>query len=206
LPLYSILRHAELRKIIRCNWDAMQIPDTIKTERVFIRPFQDEDLSAYLEFMTDEEATRYLLLEPSQKTEACARALFEFVKLSYTTEEPIWALAVATEAGGFIGSCGISPIDETVFECYFSLLPKYWGQGYATEATRALLDYLFRNIPLAEVRAYVSPLNLKSAGVAERVGMKCLGIQTHPGFGKEGVLYAVTKEEWEELRNPQPHL
>jgi RimJ/RimL family protein N-acetyltransferase len=175
----------------------MRIPEYIESERVAVRPFRDEDLAAYLDFMTDERVTRHLLLEPEQKTETGARALFDYVRQSYATEEPVWALAIATEADGFIGSCGISPIDGTIFECYYGLLRKHWGRGYATEATGALLGYVFRNTSVSEIRAYMSPHNPNSPGVAARVGMSRKGLQMRPGFGNEGLLYSITKQEWE---------
>ena len=175
----------------------MQIPKSIQSNRLVIRPFRHEDLDSYLDFMTDEQATRYLLFEPEEKTHAGARALFDFLRQSYETDEPIWALTIATEAEGFIGSCGISPIDGTIYECYFGLLPKHWGCGYATEATRALLEYLFSKTAVTEIRAYMSPNNPNSCGVAERIGMRRNGIQIHPGFANEGLLYSITKQEWE---------
>ena len=154
----------------------MQIPREIRSERVVVRPFQSDDLTPYLAFMTDPTATRYLMLEPEQKTESGAKTLFDYVVQSYATDEPIWALAIATEAEGFIGSCGMSPIEGTVFECYYSLLPRHWGQGYATEAACALLDHLFSSTNISEVRAYMSPSNPNSAGVAQRVGITDHGI------------------------------
>ncbi len=174
----------------------MQIPAQIDAERLVVRPFRDEDIAAYLEFMTDEEATRHLLLESAQKTESGARTLFDFVRQSYATDEPVWALAIATEAAGFIGSCGISLISGTVFECYYSLLPRHWGNGYATEALRALLGHVFMSTPVTEMRAYMSPANPRSAGVAERIGMVRKGLQVHPQFGNRGLLYVITKDEW----------
>lgn len=174
----------------------MKLPALISADRFVVRPFLEADMAAYLEFMLDPEATRYLLLEPEQKTEAGARALFDFVRRSYETDEPVWALAIATEADGFIGSCGVSPIEPTIYECYYSLLPRHWGRGYATEATAALVGHLFSETPLTEIRAYMSPDNPNSAGVARRVGMQFRGPATHPAFGNEGVLYAITKEHW----------
>lgn len=174
----------------------MQIPREIRSQRLVVRPFRSCDLRPYLEFMTDPSATRFLMLEPAQKTESGAKALFDYVMQSYATSEPVWALAIADEADVFIGSCGISPITGTVFECYYSLLPQHWGKGYATEATCALLDYLFTQTNTTEVRAYMSPSNPNSAGVAQRAGMTDHGIQKHPGFGNEGCMYLITKEQW----------
>lgn len=183
----------------------MQIPSEIRSERLVVRPFRSDDLAPYLAFMTDPSATRYLMLEPDQKTESGAKGLFDYVLQSYSTDEPIWALAIATEAEGFIGSCGISPIEGTVFECYYSLLPLYWRHGYATEATCALLNCLFTETSITEVRAYMSPSNPNSAGVAQRVGMTNHGIQQHPGFGNEGLMYSITKEEWKSQQSVAPY-
>ncbi len=171
----------------------MRIPESIISERLVIRPLRDEDLTGYLAFMTDPEATRYLLLEPEQKSHAGARALFDLVVRSYDSDEPIWALAITTEADGFVGSCGVSPIDGSIFECYFALLPKHWRHAYATEATAALLAYLFKSTPVTEVRAYMNPENSRALGVAERVGMRRKGSRVHPSLGNQGLLYAMTK-------------
>ena len=183
----------------------MQIPSEIRSERVMIRPFRSVDLTPYLAFMTDPGATRYLMLEPEQKTESGAKRLFDYVVQSYATDEPIWALAIATETGGFIGSCGISPIEGTVFECYYSLLPVHWGHGYATEATFALLNYLFTDTNITEIRAYMSPSNPNSAGVAQRTGMTDHGIRKHPGFGNEGLMYSITKKQWQRRDDGNPN-
>jgi RimJ/RimL family protein N-acetyltransferase len=87
-----------------------------------------------------------------------------------------------------------SEIESAVYECYYSLLPRYWGNGYATDATRALVHYCFENYPIDEVRAYMSPENPASAAVAQRVRMTCLGIHEHPLSGNRGKVYSITRE------------
>jgi RimJ/RimL family protein N-acetyltransferase len=174
----------------------MELPEEIQAEHVVVRPFREADLPPFVEFMTDPSATRYLMFEPEQKTRAGARELFDFILQSYASDEPVWALAIATETDGFVGSCGVSPVQEKVFECYYSLLPRYWGRGYATEAVRALIDHLFKSADLVEIRAYMSPSNPNSRGVAERIGLKPRGMHAHPVFGTEGLLYSISSVEW----------
>jgi RimJ/RimL family protein N-acetyltransferase len=154
--------------------------------------------------MTDREATRYLLLSEEQKTEAGARELFEFVQESYQGDEPVCALAIADEDDRSVGSCGVSPVEEGVLECYYSLLPESQGQGYATEATGALMDYFFERTDLEELRAYMSQENPRSAGVARRLGMACRGVAPHPVHGTEGLLYSISREEWKDQRGGKP--
>lgn len=178
----------------------IKLPSQITTERLIIRPFHDGDRTAYLDFMTEERATRYLVFTPEQKTEAGALQLFDFITDSYASDDPIFAYAIALPDDRFIGSLGISQLPgishlppDGVYECYYSLLPRYWKQGYATEATRALFDYCFEHDAVREIRAYMSPDNPDSAGVAERAGMRYQGLQTHPVFGNQGLLYTLTR-------------
>ena len=48
---------------------------------------------------------------------------------------------------------------------------RYWGQGYATEAARAALDYGFGELGLSEIVALTVPTNQRSRRVMDRLGM-----------------------------------
>jgi RimJ/RimL family protein N-acetyltransferase len=173
----------------------MKLPDAILTDLLTIRPFHQDDLDRYLSFMTDERVTRHLMFTDEQKTGEGAKHLFTTIMRSYVSENPIFAYAIALKDNSFIGSCGVSVISVgDVLECYYSLLPNYWKNGFATEATEALIQYCFRHYPIHEIRAYMSPGNPNSSGVAERVGMAYQGIQKHPVFGNEGKVYSITRE------------
>ncbi|MEB3182336.1 MAG: GNAT family N-acetyltransferase [Nostocaceae cyanobacterium] len=173
----------------------INLPAQLLTERLIIRPLQKEDLSAYLTFMTDERATRYLMFTEEQKTLEGAKELFDAIIASYDSKKPIFAYAIALKDNKFIGSCGISEIaEDEICECYYSLLPTYWKQGYATEATKALIKYCFYNSCVREIRAYISPDNADSFQVAKRVGMSYWGTKKHPLFGNEGKMYSLNRD------------
>ncbi len=173
----------------------MHLPEKIETRRLTIRPFQPGDQPSFLEFMLDEMATEYLSFTEEQKTEQGATALFRRVMDSYRTNAPIISLAIVDkDSGMLIGSCGISPLgEEGVYECYYSLLPKCWGMGFATEATRALLRHFFGSGEVKVMKAYVSPDNPRSIHVAERLGMELRGKGVHPFSGMEGLVYEIRK-------------
>ena len=145
--------------------------------------------------MTDADATRYLMFTDEQRTQEGAQTLLEAVQSSYSTDAPIFAYAIALKGDdAFIGSCGLSELDEPGrLECYYSLLPSHWGQGYATEATAALLRYALAQDGVEEVWAFMSPENPNSAGVAERVGMEQQGVLEHPVFGHSGLAYVMRR-------------
>lgn len=77
---------------------------------------------------------------------------------------------------GFIGFVGLSvPHFETPFtpcvEIAWRLAKRAWGQGYATEAARAALDFGFTTLELEEIVSFTIPANTASIRVMERLGM-----------------------------------
>jgi ribosomal-protein-alanine N-acetyltransferase len=174
----------------------MKIPDRIETDRLVIRPFTAADTDGFVAFMTNEEATKFLFMD-DQKTEEGAKAFLEYVIASYSSDKLVFALAIASKTDDrLIGSCGVSSIgEEGVYECYYGLAPEHWGNGYATEATRALLDYCFSNYSMTEIRTYMDPANPNSAGVAKRIGMGYSGRSKHPVFGDDCEVYAIRNAE-----------
>jgi len=152
----------------------MNLPGRIETDRLVIRPFQPTDLNAFIGFMTNEDATRFLTFDTNQKTTGGAAALFEFVLSSYASEDPVFALAIVDKSTDtYLGSVGLSKLqDESAVEVYYSLLPEYWGWGFATEATAAVLYYAFEELDLDRVVANANEQNPKSFEVAKNVGMR----------------------------------
>jgi RimJ/RimL family protein N-acetyltransferase len=182
----------------------MKLPPTIETARLIIRRHLSEDLEPFTEFMTDEEATRFLDFEPEQKTPEGVRDLLDFVIASYDSSDPVFALAIIDkETGVFMGSCGLSPLtDGEGVECYYSLLPKYWGWGFATEASLAMLYYAFEELKLPKVVAHMSEENTKAWRVALNLGMSDMGPCNYkgmPGCRR----FEITIAEWRRLTAPK---
>jgi RimJ/RimL family protein N-acetyltransferase len=77
------------------------------------------------------------------------------------------------ETGATIGQVGLSAgplFPET--ELGWLLYPGHEGQGYATEAARALRDWAFANLPVHSIVSYTDPDNLASQAVARRLGAR----------------------------------
>ena len=137
---------------------------TIPTKRLFLRPFESTDGPAYSEALS-------LSLEQAQ----------EFVdkSVAFLAAAPPETLpssfAITLRAGGqFIGHCHLGPErgDPTHADITFTLSRTYWGQGYATEAVRALLRYGFEQQNLQCLFAECQPENLAAKRVLEKVGMQ----------------------------------
>lgn len=70
--------------------------------------------------------------------------------------------------------------------------PEAWGQGYATEAAKAALDYGFHTLKLPEIIAFTARTNLASQSVMRRIGMRHDPARDfdHPGLAKDHPLRA----------------
>jgi RimJ/RimL family protein N-acetyltransferase len=58
-------------------------------------------------------------------------------------------------APDLVGTAGLRPLEDLGLEIFYSLVPGSWGQGYATEAARAVLDHALGPLGLPEVLAEV---------------------------------------------------
>lgn len=184
------------------------IPKRIETERLVMRPHIADDVGPFTQFMTDLSATRYLDFDDSQRTEQGARELLDYVIASYDTPDPVFALAIVDkDTGSYMGSCGLSPLhNEDGVQCYYSLLPKYWGWGFATEAMMALLYYCFTRLDIEKVIADMSVENPRAWKVAKNIGMRDEGARRmsveNPSDGTAlppARRFSITSREYEAL-------
>ena len=163
----------------------------VETERFVIRKFQPKDFSGFLEFMLDDESTKYLAFGDEQKTDEGAQTLFDFVCSSYESESPVHSYAIAEQdSDRYVGSCGFAPYDEGIYECYYSVSKTERGKGVATEVTRAIAQVLSETL---EVRAYCHPENYAAHAVAKKAGFVPNGLNLHKNFRIEGKLFIYEK-------------
>jgi len=151
----------------------MKIPDQIKTKRLMLRPYIEDDFHFFFKFLEDPRVTRFLRFTEKQKTRQGARNFFDGVLLSYAGSQPIFALSIVHRKENiYIGTCGLTPLsDGTGFECYYVLIPDYWGRGFAVEAMSGLCQYAFSEFRIDRIVALVHPENHASKRVAEQMGM-----------------------------------
>jgi len=85
----------------------------------------------------------------------------------------LWA-TIYKESGRFIGRCGLLPWTingQQEVEVAYTIAREYWGQGLATEAAQAILDYGFEKLNLSRLICVIDEDNLGSRKVAEKIGM-----------------------------------
>lgn len=174
----------------------IKVPERLESDRLIIRPFVQDDLEGFYSFMSDEEATKYLLFSEDEKTLDASKQLLLRTIGSYESNDQIYALAVATKhENSFIGSVGIGPdFSGEHYQIYWTILPQFWGKGLATEAVIRFMDYLFYEVGLCKLIAYSHPENIASARVAEKAGMQNQGTIMLEGLDHEPLYFEIEKK------------
>ena len=177
----------------------------LSTQRLILREFVAEDWPAVLAYQQD---PRYLRFYPwDARTKADAQAFVEMF-LAQQREQPRrrFQLAIALPPDGrLIGNCGIrrKPDNDREADIGYELAPECWGQGYATEAARAMVNFGFRELGLHRISSWCIADNTASARVLERLGFQQEGRLRQNEFFKgrrwDTLLYALLRQEWEGL-------
>jgi RimJ/RimL family protein N-acetyltransferase len=176
------------------DWDGTVV---LTTERLHLRTFREDDLSAYASLNADPEVARYLggPITPEHSDE-----IAEWAQLTYE-ESGIGLLAVERRAdGAFLGMCGLhhqqSYPDDV--EVAWRLAREHWGNGYATEAATAWLDHAFGPLGLPRVISITDPPNERSLAVMRRLGMQFdhAADIVDDGTTFAAVIYSVDAGQW----------
>jgi RimJ/RimL family protein N-acetyltransferase len=187
---------------------ARSIPE-LHTSRLRLRAWRDEDLPLFAELNADREVMEHLLgpLTRSQSDALVGRITEHFLREGFG----FWAVE-APGVSGFIGMVGIgipsytAPFTPCV-EVGWRLGRQYWGQGFATEAARAALEFGFKTVDLPETVALTVPSNARSRAVMAKLGMVRTASDDfdHPLVPaghplKRHVLYRLSKQAWLRMR------
>lgn len=145
----------------------------LKTERLKIRKFTESDLEDLSMLLADPEVMRFSLIGP-QSREQTEKMLQERILAHYAQYGFGLCAVILEKEKRFIGLAGLifQEVDgEQKPELGFRFLPKYWGNGYATEAAREICKYGFDTLKFDEIISIIDPKNIRSINVAKRLGM-----------------------------------
>ncbi|WP_328804130.1 GNAT family N-acetyltransferase [Roseibium aggregatum] len=148
----------------------------LETERLILRPWQEDDREPFARLNADPEVMRYF---PSALTREKSDALIDIAR-ERTREDGFCFSPVEEKATGrFLGFVGLSrpryasplPFDPCI-EIGWRMDRSVWGQGYATEAARAWIGFGFETLGLNEIVSFTAVPNQPSQRVMQRLGMR----------------------------------
>ena len=182
----------------------------LETERLILRRFRDDDLAAWCAHLNTPEVRAHLGGVDPDDTVA---EKFVRQKDSWDDDKGGWLAIERKSDGEFLGYCGFGPITaeaapadlQGTTEIGWTLRADCWGQGYATEAARAVLALVFERFGSREVCSQTSEANRGSWRVMERLGMEraeALDYEdpAYPPEENPTKVYRLTREAWAGLR------
>lgn len=178
------------------------------TKRLALIPFSHLDLDICLEMFTDPQVLRRAegVMSPAEIEAEMAN----WTRRGADGWIGIWCIT-DRETGEKYGSVALLPmpidlddtdfsrvapgqIPDSPFEIGYFLKRPAWGHGYATEAAKRLLEFLFLETPLEEVVATFNPDNTASRNVLLKAGFKDCG--TMRSYGEDGPIFRARRAAW----------
>ncbi|MBB5956934.1 RimJ/RimL family protein N-acetyltransferase [Saccharothrix tamanrassetensis] len=177
----------------------------VRTERLLLRPFTPADHAALHSWQSRPDVVRYLYGEPKTPEETAESLAMKAAVTWPSKEGEHLSLAVERE-GEVIGEAVLKWLNEQhrQGEIGYILHPDHHGHGYATEASRAMLDLGFDHLDLHRIVASCDASNEASWRVMERLGMRREAHFRHgevfKGSWGEEFVYAILEDEWRATR------
>ena len=145
---------------------------TIKTDRLYLRPFRQDDLDPFTAMVSDPEVISMATYtgKPMNRSQAW-NWMCMMLGHWHLRGFGIWAVE-EIESRELIGRVGLQFLDwfDDV-ELVWMLRSQSWGKGFATEAARAAIQYGFQEKGLPRIAAVINIDNQPSINLAERLGM-----------------------------------
>ena len=143
----------------------------LETERLILRTWMPSDADAWLAIASQPEVARYIpSVRPPARLDVdawIARQMDEQEHEGFS----VWPV-LRKDDGALIGRCGLHRMPGGDVEIAWAFDMRVWGQGYATEAARAVLAFAATQLRLPRVAALVDPRNVRSIALAHRLQMR----------------------------------
>jgi RimJ/RimL family protein N-acetyltransferase len=194
----------------------------LRTARLLLVPLADRHLDLEFRLDSDPEVLRYIAGRGRSRDEVAASHARRMAMATKVDGLGYW-MAFGSgggrrgttppereDEGDFVGLMMLPPAhgpdqpdDPTVCDLGYRLVRRYWRQGLASEASRALLRQAFDVVGQSRVIAQTMAVNRGSRGVMESIGMRY--VRTYfppfddplPGADQGEVEYEITREMWQ---------
>ncbi|MCW3094364.1 MAG: acetyltransferase, ribosomal protein N-acetylase [Ferruginibacter sp.] len=177
----------------------------IETERLILREILPTDIEGMYELDSDPEVHKHLGNKPVTSREQIADVI-DFIRQQYIHNGiGRWAI-IDKKTKDFIGWTGMKYVTDLInnhknyYDLGYRLLKRYWGQGIATEAAIASLNYAFDKLNADEVYAIAECENDGSNKVLKKIGLTLI-----EKFHLDGIEHNWYKIERKEFESKKPN-
>ena len=151
---------------------------TITTDRLILRPLTLDDAEAAFEWTGDERVAKYMIYSTHESIETTK----EWLRSINTSDTAFEFGFVRRSDNKLIGSGGIRLKGNGFWEFGYNFRYDCWGQGYATEASKAMIELVRSRYGDVRLMAECAAENTASAHVIEKCGLHFVGYGEYSSY------------------------
>ena len=163
----------------------------IETERLMLRRYKESDIDALYEIITDKRLSTYIKF-PNLTKEEELECIKKWIKDADESKYEKWVIEIK-ETGEIAGNIDVNTVVKKHNYCNvgYTIRYNYWGNGYASEALKAVSEHLLNNSGYYLVECSCNERNVQSSRVMEKAGFKKDGYIANRRLNKDGTYSGV---------------
>ena len=176
---------------------------SLKTERLILRKFTKEDISAmFHNWASDAEVTKFLTWPAHSSMEITKMVINDWLSSYNQKDYYQWAIALKSLGNKPIGTISIVHYSEDLnsVEIGYCIGRKWWHQGIMSEAFKAVITFLFEQVKVNRIAAKHDSNNPHSGDVMRKCGLKYEGTLRQAERNNQGIvdvaLYSILAEDY----------
>ena len=175
--------------------------EVLETKRTFIRPISEEDVGPFFMYKSNRNANKHQGWTPVTIEDAQAFIAKNPKELN-TPNTWFQLVIIEKTTNTLIGDIGVHFLEEDNPQCElgYTIAPKYQSQGFATEAVREVIDYLFTFLHKHRITASIDPENTSSIKLIEKLSFRLEGHFKKSlhinGVWVDDLVYSILRAEW----------
>ncbi len=182
---------------------SMNEQPTLICERLLLRPFSLEDVHAVTALVGEKDIASTTLAIPHPYNTSMAEEWIMKHRPLYKSGEAVDYAIVIRNSDILVGAIGLQiNLDHRKAELGYWIGKPYWGRGYATEASKKVIEFGFKELDLNRIYASHFNRNPASGSVLRKIGMDFEGRRRQDilkwGQFEDLDYYAIVKDDYQD--------
>lgn len=157
------------------------MPLQIETSRLSLAPFNPADINRYIDLANDRQIAKMVMSFPHPYTNPHAQnwlAQRQPGNDNSDQHKNLYLFAIKDSGFGLIGMISLNRVNNAIFELGYWIGRDFWGKGFASEATKAVLQWAEEQLGIKAISAGYYEDNPASGRVLEKCGFLRTGVKT----------------------------
>jgi RimJ/RimL family protein N-acetyltransferase len=168
-----------------------------------LREFRLDDVDDVLAIVGDDRVTTWLAFDSRTREQSLATVNSAVERAQLDPREEYYFAITRRDDNQLIGFVRLGLAGEKAAKLGYAIAADHWGNGYATDAARQMLQFGFGTLGLHRISAAIGPENVSSIAVVKRLGLSYEGRLRHHVFTngnwRDSLLYSILTDEWTRL-------